>query len=110
MPVIIEDYVFVGGNCGIYEGTVIEENAVIGTGVILNGSTPVFDNTTGEFLRKSDSGSLRIPAGAVVVAGSRPVSSGSGKDHGIHLYCPVIIKYRDQKTSSSVKLEDLLRS
>lgn len=110
MPVIIEDNVFIGGNCGIYEGTIIEENAVIGTGVILNGSTPIFDNTTGEFLRKSDSMPLRVPARAVLVAGSRPVSSGYGKDHGIHLYCPVIIKYRDQKTSSSVKLEDLLRS
>lgn len=110
LPVIIEDNVFVGGNCGIYEGTIIEENAVIGTGVILNGSTPVFDNTTGEFLRKSDSMPLRVPSGAVVVAGSRPVSSGFGKEQGIHLYCPVIIKYRDQKTSSSVKLEDLLRS
>lgn len=110
MPVIIEDNVFVGGNCGIYEGTIIEENAVIGTGVILNGSTPLFDNTTGEFLRKSESSPLRVPAGAVVVAGSRPVSNSFGKDQGIHLYCPVIIKYRDKKTSSSIKLEDLLRS
>ncbi len=109
MPVIIEDNVFVGGNCGIYEGTIIEENAVIGTGVILNGSTPLFDNTTGEFLRKSDNMPLQVPAGAVVVAGSRPVSGGFGKDHGIHLYCPVIIKYRDQKTSSSVTQEELLR-
>ena len=106
---IIEDNVFVGGNCGIYEGTIIEERAVIGTGVILNGSTPVFDNTTGEFLRKSDDAPLKVPAGAVVVAGSRPVRSGPGKDHGIHLYCPVIIKYRDQKTSSSITLEELLR-
>ncbi len=110
MPVIIEDNVFVGGNCGIYEGTIIEENAVVGTGVILNGSTPLFDNTTGEFLRKSDSMTLHVPAGAVVVAGSRPVSNGFGKEQGIHLYCPVIIKYRDKKTSSSIKLEDLLRS
>ena len=109
MPVIIEDNVFVGGNCGIYEGTVIEENAVVGTGVILNGSTPLYDNTTGDFLRKSDSMPLRVPAGAVVVAGSRPVRNGPGKDQGIHLYCPVIIKYRDQKTSGSVTLEELLR-
>lgn len=108
-PVIIEDNVFIGGNCGIYEGIIIEENAVIGTGVILNGSTPVFDNTTGEFLRKKEDSPLKIPAGAVVVAGSRPVRNGPGKDQGIHLYCPVIIKYRDQKTSSSVTLEELLR-
>jgi 2,3,4,5-tetrahydropyridine-2-carboxylate N-succinyltransferase len=109
MPVIIEDNVFVGGNCGIYEGTIIEERAVIGTGVILNGSTPVFDNTTGEFLRKNDDSPLIVPAGAVVIAGSRPVRNGPGRDRGIHLYCPVIIKYRDKKTSASTALEDLLR-
>lgn len=109
MPVIVEDNVFIGGNCGIYEGTVIEENAVIATGVILNGSTPLFDNTTGVFLRKKDEATLKVPAGAVVVAGSRPVRNGPGNDMGIHLYCPVIIKYRDQKTSASVTLEDLLR-
>jgi 2,3,4,5-tetrahydropyridine-2-carboxylate N-succinyltransferase len=109
MPVIIEDNVFIGGNCGIYEGTIIEESAVIGTGVILNGSTPLFDNTSGEFLRKNDNSPLKVPAGAVVVAGSRPVRNGPGKDQGIHLYCPVIIKYRDQKTSSSTALEELLR-
>jgi len=109
MPVIIEDNVFIGGNCGIYEGTIIEDSAVIGTGVILNGSTPIYDNTTGDFLRKSGFMPLRVPAGAVVVAGSRPVRNGPGKDQGIHLYCPVIIKYRDQKTASSTSLEELLR-
>ena len=109
LPVIIEDNVFIGGNCGIYEGTIIGESAVIGTGVIINGSTPLFDNTTGAFLRKDDDSPLKIPAGAVVVAGSRPLKNGPGKDLGIHLYCPVIIKYRDQKTSSSTTLEDLLR-
>ena len=109
MPVIIEDNVFIGGNCGIYEGVVIREGAVIGTGVILNGSTPVFDNTNGEFLRKKADSPLTIPSGAVVVAGSRPVTNGSGKDKGIHLYCPVIIKYRDEKTASSITLEELLR-
>lgn len=109
LPVIIEDNVFIGGNCGIYEGTIVKEKVVIGTGVILNASTPVFDNTTGEFIRKSESSPLIIPAGAVVVAGSRPISSGSGKDKGIHLYCPVIIKYRDEKTDSAVTLEELLR-
>jgi 2,3,4,5-tetrahydropyridine-2-carboxylate N-succinyltransferase len=109
MPVIVEDNVFIGGNCGLYEGTIIEENAVIGTGVIINGSTPLFDNSSGEFIRKNDVSPLKVPAGAVVVAGSRPVRNGPGKDQGIHLYCPVIIKYRDQKTSSSVTLEELLR-
>ena len=109
MPVIVEDNVFIGGNCGIYEGTIIRENAVIATGVILNGSTPLFDNTTGEFIRRGESSPLIVPEGAVVVAGSRPVSSGHGREAGIHLYCPVIVKYRDMKTSLSTTLEDLLR-
>ncbi len=109
MPVIVEDNVFIGGNCGIYEGTIVRENAVIGTGVILNGSTPIYDNTSGEFIRKGENSPLVVPAGAVVVAGSRPVVNGFGKQSGIHLYCPVIIKYRDQKTSLSTTLEDLLR-
>lgn len=109
MPVIIEDNVFIGGNCGIYEGTIIGESAVIGTGVIINGSTPLFDNTTGEYLKRHADKPLNVPAGAVVVAGSRPIKNGFGKEQGIHLYCPVIIKYRDQKTVSSITLEDMLR-
>ena len=109
LPVIVEDNVFIGGNSGIYEGTIIQKNAVVGTGVILNASTPVFDNTTGEFIKKSSGKSLVIPENAVVVSGSRPVSSGKGKEYGIHLYCPVIIKYRDSKTNSAISLEDLLR-
>jgi 2,3,4,5-tetrahydropyridine-2-carboxylate N-succinyltransferase len=109
LPVIVEDNVFVGGNCGIYEGTIVQSNAVIGTGVILNASTPVFDNTTGEFIKKTTDKPLIIPENAVVVAGSRPITSGKGVEKGIHLYCPVIIKYRDTKTNSSITLEDLLR-
>lgn len=109
LPVIVEDNVFIGGNCGIYEGTIIKQNAVIGTGVILNASTPVFDNTTGEFIKKTGDKTLTIPENAVVIAGSRPITSGKGKENGIHLYCPVIIKYRDNKTNSSVTLEELLR-
>lgn len=109
MPVIIEDDVFIGGNCGIYEGTIVKKGAVIGTGVILNASTPIFDNTTGEYLRKSESTPLRVPENAVVIAGSRPITSGYGRENSIHLYCPVIIKYRDNKTDSSIELEDLLR-
>jgi 2,3,4,5-tetrahydropyridine-2-carboxylate N-succinyltransferase len=109
MPVIIEDNVFIGGNCGIYEGAIVRQNAVIGTGVIINASTPVFDNTTGNFIKKEAGKSLEIPENAVVIAGSRPMSSGFGKDAGIHIYCPVIIKYRDDKTGKSITLEDLLR-
>jgi len=109
MPVIIEDNVFIGGNCGIYEGAIVRQNAVIGTGVIINAATPVFDSTTGNFIKKEAGKSLEIPENAVVIAGSRPMSSGFGKEAGIHVYCPVIIKYRDDKTGKSITLEDLLR-
>lgn len=109
MPVIIEDNVFIGGNCGIYEGTIVKENAVIGTGVIINASTAIYDATSGEYIRANESGRMVVPEGAVVVAGSRPVTKGPGAEAGIHLYCPVIVKYRDAKTSGSITLEDLLR-
>lgn len=108
MPVIIEDNVFIGGNCGIYEGTIVKEGAVIGTGVIINSSTALFDAVSGEYVR-AENGRITVPAGAVVVAGSRPVSKGPGAGKGIHLYTPVIVKYRDGKTDSSVTLEDVLR-
>ena len=109
LPVIIEDNVFIGGNCGIYEGTIVKENAVIGTGVIINASTAIFDATTGEYIRANENGQIVVPAGAVVVAGSRPISKGPGAEQGIHLYCPVIVKYRDQKTAGSITLDDMLR-
>lgn len=109
LPVIIEDDVFIGGNCGIYEGTVVKSHAVIGTGVIINASTSVYDATSGEWIRPDGNGQIVIPEGAVVVAGSRPVTHGPGAAAGIHLYCPVIVKYRDEKTSGSIQLEDLLR-
>ena len=109
LPVIIEDNVFIGGNCGIYEGTIVKENAVIGTGVIINASTAIFDATTGEYIRANENGQMVVPAGAVVVAGSRPISKGPGAEQGIHLYCPVIVKYRDEKTAGSITLEDMLR-
>lgn len=109
LPVIIEDNVFIGGNCGIYEGTIVKENAVIGTGVIINASTAIFDATTGEYIRANENGQMVVPEGAVVVAGSRPISKGPGAEQGVHLYCPVIVKYRDAKTSGSITLEDLLR-
>lgn len=109
LPVIIEDNAFVGGNCGIYEGTIVEESAVIGSGVIITAGTPLFDATKSDFVPKSPEGKTVVPAGAVVVAGSRPVTKGPGKDAGIHLYCPVIVKYRDGRTAASVELETLLR-
>lgn len=109
MPVIIEDGAFVGGNCGIYEGTVVRERAVIGTGVVINGSTPVYDAVKGDFLPRHDGGRIEIPSGAVVVAGSRPLRHGGPSGQAVHIYCPVIVKYRDDKTSASLTLEELLR-
>jgi 2,3,4,5-tetrahydropyridine-2,6-dicarboxylate N-succinyltransferase len=109
MPVIIEDEVMIGGNCGIYEGTIVEEKAVIGTGVILNGSTPVYDLVRNLIYRKSAESPLVIPKGAVVVAGSRPINNAFAKEHGLSIYTPVIIKYRDEKTDKATSLEELLR-
>jgi 2,3,4,5-tetrahydropyridine-2,6-dicarboxylate N-succinyltransferase len=109
LPVIIEDGVLVGGNCGVYEGTVVKKQAVLGTGTILNQSTPVYDLVRGEIYRATDDSPLVIPEGAVVVAGSRAVTNGHGKDWGISIYTPVIVKYRDEKTGARIQLEDLLR-
>ncbi len=109
MPVIIEDDVLVGGNCGVYEGTVVKKRAVLGTGTILNRSTPVYDLVRGKVYAATDDEPLVIPEEAVVVAGSRAVTSGPGKDWGVSLYTPVIVKYRDSKTDTKIQLEDLLR-
>ncbi len=109
MPVIIEDDVMVGGNCGVYEGTVVKRRAVLGSGVILTRSTPVYDVARGAVHSSKDDEPLVIPEGAVVVAGSRAITSGKGKEWGVSLYTPVIVKYRDEKTDSRVQLEDLLR-
>ena len=111
LPVIVEDEVLVGGNCGVYEGTVVKRRAVLGTGTILNRSTPVYDIVRGTVHSASaDSDEpLVIPENAVVVAGSRAISGGRGKDWNLSLYTPVIVKYRDAKTDAKVQLEDLLR-
>jgi 2,3,4,5-tetrahydropyridine-2,6-dicarboxylate N-succinyltransferase len=109
LPVVIEDEVLVGGNCGVYEGTIVKRRAVLGSGTILNRSTPVYDLVRETVHRASDHAPLVIPEEAVVVAGSRAVKSGIGKDWGISLYTPVIVKYRDASTDSKIQLEDLLR-
>jgi len=109
LPVIIEDDVLVGGNCGVYEGTVVKRRAVLGSGTILNRSTPVYDLVRGAVHRATDETPLIIPEEAVVVAGSRKVTSGPGADWGISLYTPVIVKYRDAGTEAKIQLEDLLR-
>jgi len=109
MPVIIEDNVLVGGNCGVYEGTIVKERAVLGSGTIINRSTPVYDLVRREVHRATENSPLVIPPEAVVVAGSRAIQSGAGKEWGISLYTPVIVKYRDAGTDTKVQLEDLLR-
>jgi 2,3,4,5-tetrahydropyridine-2-carboxylate N-succinyltransferase len=109
MPVIVEDDVLVGGNCGVYEGTIIRARAVLAPGVILSGGTAVVDLVHDRILRRTGDQPLEIPAGAVVVPGTRPVRQGSGAAQGIALYAPVIVKYRDEKTDAAVRLEELLR-
>src|SRR6266481_7182345 len=109
LPVIIEDEVLIGGNCGVYEGTVVKRRAVLGTGTILNRSTPVYDVVRNTVHRATGDEPLIIPEQAVVVAGSRAITTGPGKEWGISLYTPVIVKYRDQKTDTKIQLEDLLR-
>jgi len=109
LPVIIEDEVLVGGNCGVYEGTVVKRRAVLGTGTILNRSTPVYDVVRGEVYAATDDEPLIIPEEAVVVAGARAVTRGPGRDWGLALYTPVIVKYRDARTDAKLQLEDLLR-
>ena len=131
LPVIIEDEVLVGGNCGVYEGTIVGAGAVLAAGTVLTGSTPVYDLVRDAVYRResairasSEEGrgarekagedaraprALMIPPGAVVVPGSRAVTSGRGKELGLSLYTPVIIKYRDEKTDQAVRLEELLR-
>ncbi len=108
-PVIVEDDVLVGGNCGIYEGTLVRKGAVLAAGTILTRGTPVFDVVKGEVLRATADTPLIVPEGAVVVPGSRSVSKDKGKEWGLSLYAPVIVKYRDEKTDLSTMLEELLR-
>jgi 2,3,4,5-tetrahydropyridine-2-carboxylate N-succinyltransferase len=109
VPVIIEDDVLVGGNCGVYEGTIVRAGAVLAPGTILTGATPVYDLVRGEVYRRTEDAPLEIPAGAVVVPGSRAVTTERGREWGLSLYAPVVVKYRDEKTERAVKLEDYLR-
>src|SRR4051812_43505392 len=112
-PVIVEDDVLVGGNCGVYEGTIVRSGAVLAAGTILTRGTPVFDLVNGNVLRATEDAPLIIPCDAVVVPGSRAVNKSKGDPEsqawGLSLYAPVIVKYRDDKTSLSTTLEELLR-
>jgi 2,3,4,5-tetrahydropyridine-2-carboxylate N-succinyltransferase len=109
LPVIIEDDVLIGGNCGVYEGTVVKRGAVLGSGTILNRSTPVYDVVRGAIITAKGDEPLVIPEKAVVVAGARPITRGQGKEWGLSVYAPIIVKYRDEKTDLRTQLEDLLR-
>src|SRR5579883_1411027 len=107
-PVVIEDDVLVGGNCGVYEGTVVRKGAVLAAGTILTRGTPVYDLVRGEVLRATADRPLIVPEAAVVVPGSRAVGKGKGQEWGLSVYAPVIVKYRDEKTDLSTALEELL--
>ncbi len=109
LPVIIEDDALVGGNCGVYEGTVVKRRAVLGSGTILNRSTPVYDLVRNTVYSATGDQPLIVPEDAVVVPGSRAIAHGPGKAWGLSLYTPVIVKYRDAKTGARIQLEDLLR-
>jgi 2,3,4,5-tetrahydropyridine-2,6-dicarboxylate N-succinyltransferase len=108
LPVIVEDEVLVGGNCGVYEGTIVKRRAVLAAGTILTGSTPVYDLPNGRIIEPSG-GPLIVPEGAVVVPGARPVTSGRGREWGLSLATPVIVKYRDERTDARTALEDAIR-
>jgi 2,3,4,5-tetrahydropyridine-2,6-dicarboxylate N-succinyltransferase len=109
LPVIIEDDVLVGGNTGIYEGAVIKRRAVIAAGTVLTGSTPVYDLPNGRILKPEPGQPLVVPEGAVVVPGARSVTVGAGKDWGLSLATPVIVKYRDDRTDTRTELEAWIR-
>jgi 2,3,4,5-tetrahydropyridine-2-carboxylate N-succinyltransferase len=109
VPVVIEDDVVVGGNCGIYEGTIVRTRAVIGAGVVLTGSTPVYDIVRGQIYRRTAERPLEIPYGAVVVPGSRVMKGAFAEQHALSIATPLIVKYRDEKTDSGTALEEALR-
>jgi 2,3,4,5-tetrahydropyridine-2-carboxylate N-succinyltransferase len=108
-PVIIEDDVLVGGNCGVYEGTLVRARAVLGAGTILTRSTPLYDIVRGEVYKASEEKPLEVPENAVVVPGSRAVKKGHAAEWNLSLYTPVIVKYRDEKTDRGIELEEWLR-
>jgi 2,3,4,5-tetrahydropyridine-2,6-dicarboxylate N-succinyltransferase len=109
MPVVVEDDVLVGGNCGVYEGAVIKRRAVLASGTIITGSTPIYDLPNSRILKPEAGAPLVVPEGAVVVPGARAVTVGAGKDWGLSLATPVIVKYRDEKTDARTELERWIR-
>ena len=108
-PVIIEDDVFIGGNCGVYEGVIVRKRAVLSSGVVLNGSTKIFDAVHSRVLESTPNVPLEVPEGAVLVSGTRPLDTPFGKERGLAVYTPIIVKYRDGKTDAKTALEEALR-
>ena len=109
LPVIIEDDVLVGGNCGVYEGAIVKRRAVLASGVILTRSTPIYDLPNERIIEPSPGQPLVVPEGAVVVPGSRPVTSGKGREWGLSVATPIIVKYRDERTDARTALEQWIR-
>ena len=109
LPVIVEDDVLVGGNCGVYEGTIVKRRAVLAAGTILTASTPLYDLAGGRIIEPVPGHPLIVPEGAVVVPGTRPVTSGRGREWGLSVATPIIVKYRDEKTSARTALESWIR-
>jgi 2,3,4,5-tetrahydropyridine-2-carboxylate N-succinyltransferase len=109
LPVIVEDDVLIGGNCGVYEGTVVKRRAVLAAGTILTGSTPIYDLPNARIIEPVPGQPTIVPEGAVVVPGARPVSTGAGRDWGLSLATPVIVKYRDERTDARTALEEWIR-
>jgi 2,3,4,5-tetrahydropyridine-2-carboxylate N-succinyltransferase len=108
LPVVIEDEVLVGGNCGVYEGAIVKRRAVLASGTILTGSTPIYDLPNGRIIEPAG-GPLIVPEGAVVVPGTRPVTSGKGREWGLSVSTPIIVKYRDERTDARTALEQAIR-
>ena len=109
LPVIVEDEVLVGGNCGVYEGAILKRRVVLAAGTILTGSTPLYDLPNDRIIESSPGEPLIVPEGAVVVPGSRPVTSGRGREWGLSVATPIIVKYRDERTSARTALETWIR-
>ncbi len=109
LPVVIEDDVLVGGNCGVYEGAIVKRRAVLASGTILTGSTPIYDLPNGRIIEPAGGGPLIVPEGAVVVPGTRPVTGGRGREWGLAVATPIIVKYRDERTDARTALEQAIR-
>lgn len=109
LPVIVEDDVLVGGNCGVYEGAVIKRRAVLASGTVITRSTPVYDTVHGRIITAAADEPLVIPEGAVVVPGTRPLTSGHGAEWGLSVAAPIIVKYRDERTDARTALEQWIR-